>query len=39
MGDVHRAGLVVRIPTERERHFRRNVNAIPTMLNAVSDGI
>ena len=28
----------MRIPTEGERCFRRNVNAIPTMLNAVSDG-
>ena len=27
----------VRIPTERERQIRRNVNAMPTMLNAVSD--
>jgi hypothetical protein len=28
----------MRIPTQVERCFRRNVNANPTMLNAVSDG-
>jgi len=28
----------MRITTQVERCFRRNVNAIPTMLNAVSDG-
>lgn len=30
--------LKVCIPTQVERRFRRNVNAIPRMLNALSDG-
>lgn len=40
LGNFGSAGTVViaRIPAELERDFRRNVNAIPTMLNAVSDG-